>query len=79
MAIDDPGCTLAIAPERPPAPRLTDADLQLADAVLRAWGEDDKATGKDWIDGLARDPERLQSLHAHARALGIASAEEPAQ
>lgn len=79
MAIDDPGCALAIAPERPPAPRLADADLQLADAVLRAWGEDDKAIGKDWIDGLARDPERLQPLHAHARALGIASAEEPAQ
>lgn len=78
MAIDDPDCALAIAPERPPAPRLADADLQLAYAVLRAWGEDDKAIGKDWIDGLARDPERLQSMRAQATALGMVVSEEPA-
>jgi hypothetical protein len=79
MAIDDPGSTLVAVPSRPVGPRLADADRQLADAVLRAWGEDDKAIGKDWIDGLARDPERLHQRHAQARALGIASAEEPAQ
>ena len=64
-------CTVERVPET--AVALAPADLALAQAVLHAWGEDDPVTIEEWMDGLARDPARLQQMHAQDVALGLVS------
>lgn len=69
---DYPECVCAVEQvSETVAVALTPADLALAQAVLHAWGEDDPATIKEWIDGLERDPARLQQMRAQADALGL--------
>ena len=62
-------CSVERVPET--AVALAPADLALAQAILHAWGEDDSATIEEWMDGLARDPGRLQQMRAQAVALGL--------
>jgi hypothetical protein len=73
---DYPGARIEPMPDPPPAPSLSAENLQLAYAVLRAWQETDTATGLEWIDGLARDPERLAQMHEQALAFGVARWED---
>lgn len=70
---DYPGA--AIEPESEPAAgaALHPEDMTLAYAYLRHVGEDDLGIGQEWIDGLARDPERLRQMYAEAVLLGIAT------
>ena len=70
---DYPGAVIEPIPDPPPAPSLSGENLQLAYAVLRAWQEDDTATGLEWIDGLARDPVMLEQMHGQAQRLGLAA------
>lgn len=51
---------------------LTPDDLAIAHALLRHWQEDDLTTGNEWLDGLARDPERLAGMRQMALAAGVA-------
>lgn len=73
---DYPDSRIEPMPNPPPAPSLSGENLQLAYAVLRAWQEDDTATGLEWIDGLARDPAMLAQMHEQAVALGLARWED---
>ncbi len=70
---DYPGALVEPEPEPPIGPALHPDDLGLAHAYLRHIGETDLATGQEWIDGLARDPERLRQMYAEAVRLGIAT------
>ena len=56
----DAVCTVERVPET--AVALAPADLALAQAVLKAWGEDDPVMIEEWMDGLAREPARLQQM-----------------
>ncbi len=76
---DYPGAQVAPEPERPPGAPLSDAALEVAYALLRHWGETDLATGQAWLDGLARDPERLHQMYEAAVAAGIATWDVPVE
>ena len=67
----DAVCTVERVPET--AVALAPADLALAQAVLKAWDEDDPVTTEEWMDGLAREPARLRQMRAQAVALGLIS------
>lgn len=77
VAADYPACV--IEPEADPAPGapLHPDDLAIAYALLRHWQEDDTATGLEWIDGMARDPDRLEQMRQMALAAGVARYETP--
>jgi hypothetical protein len=75
---DYPGCEIAPELGAPPAPPLDGDDLAVAYALLRAWDEDDTATGLEWLEGLARDPERLAGMRAMADELGLVPRKESA-
>jgi hypothetical protein len=60
-------CTAERVPET--AVALAPADLALAQAVLNAWGEDDPVMIEEWLDGLAREPARLQQMRDLASCL----------
>ena len=64
-------CSVERVPET--AVALAPADLALAQAVLKAWDEDDPVTTEEWMDGLAREPARLRQMRAQAVALGLVS------
>ncbi|WP_296695405.1 hypothetical protein [Thiocapsa sp. UBA6158] len=73
IAADYPGAQVEPEPELPPGPALHPDDMALAFALLRHWGETDTAIGQEWIDGLARDPERRRQMYAEAVRLGLAT------
>lgn len=70
---DYPGALIEPEPEQAPGASLHPDDIALAFALLRHWGETDTAIGQEWIDGLARDPERRRQMYTHAVRLGIAT------
>jgi hypothetical protein len=74
---DYPGATVEPEPAPPPAAALHPDDLAVVYALLRRFGEDDTTTGLEWIEGLARDPERLEQMRQMALSLGLARWEEP--
>ncbi|WP_295402569.1 hypothetical protein [uncultured Thiocystis sp.] len=73
---DYPGCTVEVEPDPPPAPPLSGEDRKIADALLRHWQEDEPIAVTEWLEGLARDPERLRQMHEQALALGLARWED---
>jgi hypothetical protein len=73
---DYPGARIEPMPDLPPAAALEGENLKIAYSLLRAWGEDDQATGEQWLDGLARDPAMLEQMHEQAVALGLARWED---
>ncbi|WP_295401181.1 hypothetical protein [uncultured Thiocystis sp.] len=71
---DYPGCAVNPELDRPPAPALSGEPLKIAQALLRHWGEDDPVTVAEYLDGLARSPERLEQAMNEALRLGLAVA-----
>ncbi len=73
VAADHPSGSVRPDPE-PPLGRPLDHE---ALAIIRAWlnaiGETDPTTRAEYIDGCARDPERLRNTYDVAVALGIAA------
>ena len=69
---DYPGCRIEPMPDLPPAAALEGENLKIAYAYLRHIGEDDLATGEQWLDGLARDPVLLEQMLDEALRLGLA-------
>ena len=67
-----PNATIEREPNPAPAPPLSPDALAIAYAYLRHIGETDLATGREFIDGLARDPEKLAALYADVVRLGQA-------
>lgn len=74
---DYPGATIRPEPELAPGPALQADDMGLAFALLRHWNETDMDVGQEWLDGLARDPERLKQMYAEVVRLGIATYDAP--
>ncbi len=65
-------------PDPDPDPHLSPDDLAIAHALLTHWQEDDPDTRREWLDGLARDPARLEGMRQMALAAGVARYETPA-
>lgn len=72
-----PDCTVEPEEDQSVGGTLTGLDLEAAYALLRHWDEIDLATAQEWLDGLARDPARLQQMRETAVRLGLACWEEP--
>ncbi len=70
---DYPGALVEPEPEPAAGAALHPDDLALAYAYLRHIGETDIGIEQEWLDGLARDPERLKQMHAEVVRLGIAT------
>ncbi|MCK7578900.1 MAG: hypothetical protein MZV65_26360 [Chromatiales bacterium] len=71
-----PGASLTPEPDRPARP-IAPATL----AVIHAWldhiGEDDAQTRREFVEGLARDPEQLRLCIEDAIAAGLAEWDRP--
>ena len=67
-----PGALVEREPDPSPAPPLAPDALEVAYAYLRHIGEQDLKAGTEFIDGLARDPEKLAALYADVVAMGLA-------
>lgn len=67
-----PGAQVEREPDPAPAPPLSPGALEVVYAYLRHIGETDLEAGTEFIDGLARDPEKLAALYADVVAMGLA-------
>lgn len=73
MKRDHPGADVRHDPEPAPVRPLDPESLAIVSAWLDAIGETDPTTRAEYVDGCARDPERLRHAYQAAVDFGIAT------